>query len=151
MTHLTYSGLFCFSFSFLNTERIDERNIKAPTATSKCRSTTSEVAWMFWEIISPCRPPIYWVKVEKCASFVDVCKFTTFCDRKGYTSSQLARPSSSSARGRAAYPNPAPTGPTSVQYIYTALPATTSKDSSRRRQRLSETAGERDAPVATLR
>ena len=33
-------------------------------------------------------PPAYRVKVEKCASFVDildVCKFTTFCDRKGYT------------------------------------------------------------------
>ena len=32
-------------------------------------------------------PPAYRVKVEKCASFVDildVCKFTTFCDRKGY-------------------------------------------------------------------
>ena len=32
-------------------------------------------------------PPAYWVKVEKCASSVDildVCKFTTFCDRKGY-------------------------------------------------------------------
>ena len=35
-------------------------------------------------------PPAYRVKVEKCASSVDildVCKFTTFCDRKGYTSS----------------------------------------------------------------
>ena len=34
-------------------------------------------------------PPAYRVKVEKCASSVDildVCKFTTFCDRKGYTS-----------------------------------------------------------------
>ena len=33
-------------------------------------------------------PPAYRVKVEKCASFVDildVCKFTTFCDRNGYT------------------------------------------------------------------
>ena len=33
-------------------------------------------------------PPAYRVKVEKCASSVDildVCKFTTFCDRKGYT------------------------------------------------------------------
>ena len=33
-------------------------------------------------------PPAYRVKVQKCASFVDildVCKFTTFCDRKGYT------------------------------------------------------------------
>ena len=32
-------------------------------------------------------PPAYRVKVQKCASFVDildVCKFTTFCDRKGY-------------------------------------------------------------------
>ena len=30
--------------------------------------------------------PAYRVKVQKCASFVDVldvCKFTTFCDRKG--------------------------------------------------------------------
>ena len=34
-------------------------------------------------------PPAYRVKVQKCASFVDildVCKFTTFCDRKGYLS-----------------------------------------------------------------
>ena len=33
-------------------------------------------------------PPAYRVKVQKCASFVDildVCKFTTFCDREGYT------------------------------------------------------------------
>ena len=33
-------------------------------------------------------PPAYRVKVEKCASSVDildVCKFTTFCDRKGYS------------------------------------------------------------------
>ena len=33
-------------------------------------------------------PPAYRVKVQKCAGFVDildVCKFTTFCDRKGYT------------------------------------------------------------------
>ena len=55
MTHLTYSGLFCF---FLSTERIDERNIKAPTATSECRPTSSEVAWVFfWEIMPPCRSP----------------------------------------------------------------------------------------------
>ena len=43
MTHLTYSGLCCFFF----TERIDERYIKAPIAASKCRPTTSEVAWVF--------------------------------------------------------------------------------------------------------
>ena len=42
-------------------------------------------------------PPAYRVKVQKCASFVDildVCKFTTFCDRKGYSevvSARLAR------------------------------------------------------------
>ena len=32
-------------------------------------------------------PPAYRVKVQKCASSVDildVCKFTTFCDRKGF-------------------------------------------------------------------
>ena len=29
-------------------------------------------------------PPAYRVKVQKCA-ILDVCKFTTFCDRKGYT------------------------------------------------------------------
>ena len=46
MTHLTYSGLCCFFF-FLSTERIDERYIKAPIAASKCRPTTSEVAWVF--------------------------------------------------------------------------------------------------------
>ena len=36
-------------------------------------------------------PPAYRVKVQKCASFVDildVCKFTTFCDRKGYIGNQ---------------------------------------------------------------
>ena len=47
MTHLTYSGLCCFFFFFLSTERIDERYIKAPIAASKCRPTTSEVAWVF--------------------------------------------------------------------------------------------------------
>ena len=45
MTHLTYSRLCCFFF--LSTERIDERYIKAPIAASKCRPTTSEVAWVF--------------------------------------------------------------------------------------------------------
>ena len=37
-------------------------------------------------------PPAYRVKVEKCASFVDildVCKFTTFCDRKGYSDKKV--------------------------------------------------------------
>ena len=47
MTHLTYSGLLLFFFFFLSTERIDERYIKAPIAASKCRPTTSEVAWVF--------------------------------------------------------------------------------------------------------
>ena len=51
MTHLTYSRLCCFFFFFffffLSTERIDERYIKAPIAASKCRPTTSEVAWVF--------------------------------------------------------------------------------------------------------
>ena len=49
MTHLTYSRLCCFFFFFLKvyTERIDERYIKAPIAASKCRPTTSEVAWVF--------------------------------------------------------------------------------------------------------
>ena len=45
MTHLTYSRLCCFFF--FSTERIDERYIKAPIAASKCRPTTSEVAWVF--------------------------------------------------------------------------------------------------------
>ena len=89
MTHLTYSGL-CFFFFFFqkSTERIDERNIKVPIATSKCRPTTSEVAWVFFLGDNAAVPPAYWVKVQKCASFVDildVCKFTTFCDRNGYT------------------------------------------------------------------
>ena len=73
MTHLTYSGLFCFFF----TERIDERNIKAPTATSKCRPATSEVAWVFLGD-NAALPPAYRVKV---ACLVDIRKF---CDRKGY-------------------------------------------------------------------
>ena len=40
-------------------------------------------------------PPAYRVKVQKCASFVDildVCKFTTFCDRKVYTPQSPSRP-----------------------------------------------------------
>ena len=40
---MTHPGLCCF----LSTERIDEMNIKARIATSKCRPTTSEVAWVF--------------------------------------------------------------------------------------------------------
>ena len=44
MTCLTQSG-HCF---FLSTERVDERNIKAPTDTSKRRPTTSEDAWVFF-------------------------------------------------------------------------------------------------------
>ena len=74
----------------VTTERIDEKNIKAPTATSS-RPTTSEVAWCFLGD-NAALPPAYRVKVEKCASFVDVLdvgKFTTFCDRKGYTSPPL--------------------------------------------------------------
>ena len=48
MTHLTYSGLCCFFYLFFkSTERIDESDIKAPIAASKCRPTTSEVAWVF--------------------------------------------------------------------------------------------------------
>ena len=38
--------LFFFSFLFLSIERVDERNIKAPTDTSKRRPTTSEDAWV---------------------------------------------------------------------------------------------------------
>ena len=71
MTHLTYSGLCCFFCFFLSAERIDERNIKAPIATSKCRPTTSEVAWVFLGD-NAAVPPAYRVKVQKCASFVDI-------------------------------------------------------------------------------
>ena len=39
---------FFFFFFFLSTERIDESYIKAPTATSNCRLTTSEDAWAFF-------------------------------------------------------------------------------------------------------
>ena len=51
MTCLTQSGPCCFFFFFfffLSTERVDERNIKAPTDTSKRRPTTSEDAWVFF-------------------------------------------------------------------------------------------------------
>ena len=51
MTCLTQSGpccFFAFFFFFLSTERVDERNIKAPTDTSKRRPTTSEDAWVFF-------------------------------------------------------------------------------------------------------
>ena len=41
---LTFSVFFFFFFF----ERIDESNIKAPTATSNCRLTTSEDAWAFF-------------------------------------------------------------------------------------------------------
>ena len=44
---LTFS-VFFFFFFFLSTERIDESYIKAPTATSNCRLTTSEDAWAFF-------------------------------------------------------------------------------------------------------
>ena len=43
---LTFSVFFFFFF--LSTERIDESYIKAPTATSNCRLTTSEDAWAFF-------------------------------------------------------------------------------------------------------
>ena len=71
------------SLGTLSTERIDERNIKAPIATSKCRQTTSEVAWVFLE--PPCRPPTgsKFRNVQVLFDILDVCKFTTFCDRKG--------------------------------------------------------------------
>ena len=78
MTQCTHYGFF----RFFCTERIDERNIKAPTAASKARPTTSEGAWVFF--IRKCRNAAgQQVKVHKSASFVDileVCKFTIFCD-----------------------------------------------------------------------
>ena len=67
MTHLTYSGLCCFFF-FLSADRPLQR-------LRGCFLGDNAAV-----------PPAYRVKVEKCASFVDildVCKFTTFCDRKG--------------------------------------------------------------------
>ena len=67
MTYLTQSGSCCFFFK--STERVDERNIKAPTDTSMCRPTTSEDAchaahlpgqslqmcefsWCFWKCVN---------------------------------------------------------------------------------------------------
>ena len=44
----SYSFLIFSVFFFLSTERIDESYIKAPTATSNCRLTTSEDAWAFF-------------------------------------------------------------------------------------------------------
>ena len=44
---LTFSVFFVFFF-FLSTQRIDESYIKAPSATSNCRLTTSEDAWAFF-------------------------------------------------------------------------------------------------------
>ena len=52
MTCLTQSGP-CFFFIFIFTERVDESNIKAPTATSKRRPTTSEDAWVVFNEIMP--------------------------------------------------------------------------------------------------
>ena len=45
---LTFSVFFFCFFFFYCTERIDESYIKAPTATSNCRLTTSEDAWAFF-------------------------------------------------------------------------------------------------------
>ena len=74
-------------FAFFSNERIDQRKIKASTAASKARPTTSEGAWVFLSENAEI-PPGKQVKVHKSASFVDileVCKFTTFFDRKGYS------------------------------------------------------------------
>ena len=81
MTQCTHYRFFCFFF----TERIDEWKNKAPTAASKARPPTSEGAWVVL-IRNAAMPPGQQVKVQKSASFVDileVCKFTTLCDRKG--------------------------------------------------------------------
>ena len=78
---------FLFLFLFLSTERIDERYIKAPIVASKCHRPLQRLRGCFLGD-NAAVPPAYRVKVQKCASFVDildVCKFTTFCDRKGYT------------------------------------------------------------------
>ena len=87
MTHLTYSGLllFFFFFFFLSTERIDERYIKARSRHLSADRPLQRLRGCFLED-NAAVPPAYRVKVQKCASFVDildVCKFTTFCDRKG--------------------------------------------------------------------
>ena len=47
VSHHTCYSFLTFSV-FLSTERIDESYIKAPTATSNCRLTTSEYAWEFF-------------------------------------------------------------------------------------------------------
>ena len=65
---LTFSGFFLFFF-FLSTERIDESYIKAPTATSNCRLTTSEDAWAFLGDKAD-MPLAYRVKVHKCAGLL---------------------------------------------------------------------------------
>ena len=44
----TLFAFFILYIYFLSTERVDERNIKAPTDTSKRRPTTSEDAWVFF-------------------------------------------------------------------------------------------------------
>ena len=48
-------------------------------------------------------PPAYRVKVHNCASFIDLSRITTFCDRKGYRDgskhpSRLSHSNSSSSR-----------------------------------------------------
>ena len=55
------------SVFLLSTERIDESYIKAPTATSNCRLTTSEDAWAFLGDKAD-MPLAYRVKVHKCAA-----------------------------------------------------------------------------------
>ena len=68
VSHDTSYSFLTFSV-FLNIERIDESYIKAPTATSNCRLTTSEDAWGFLGDKAD-MPLAYRVKVHKCAGLV---------------------------------------------------------------------------------
>ena len=71
VSHHTSRSFQTFSVFCLSTERTDESYIKAPTAISNCRLTTSEDAWVFLRDKAD-MPLTYRVKVHKCASLVAV-------------------------------------------------------------------------------
>ena len=90
MTCLTQSGPCCFFFFFFfflssywkgrwKEHQSSNRHIQAPT----------DHFWgcvgVFYEIMPPCRPLTgsEFTNVRVFLTFLEVCKFTTFCDRKG--------------------------------------------------------------------
>ena len=84
MTHITDFLLF------FSTERINEKKIKAPTAASKTRPTTSEGVFLSENARNAAGSAGQSTRECKFLDIIfEVCKFTTFCDRKGYGNSRL--------------------------------------------------------------